>query len=205
LVAWLRGAKCGSAVRLDERRDQAQALSIHRQILIREEMPALPKSGIGSELTAYSGPRLADFAHAEDPHPLSDRHLLHAGGASARPYHSFLAGRGTRRWTHACVVPEYAGVANALGRCSGERRGRVAPPPFAPSRRRLIKCSGTDAFETTGIFSRTRRAFARGFAEREARRKRRGGGVGRTGDPASRKSRWCPPPDTGATCSSRAP
>lgn len=87
-------------------------------MLIREEMPSFQKNGIGADLNAFLDRawKMSEQAREGCVHfGVSTRSVLVGVGA---PIHIFLPDVARALGT-ACVIPEYAGVANALGSVVG--------------------------------------------------------------------------------------
>ena len=87
-------------------------------MLIREEMPAFQKNGIGGDLTAFLDRawQMSRQARKGCVHfGVSTRSVLVGVGA---PVHIFLPDVASALGT-TCVIPAYAGVANALGAVAG--------------------------------------------------------------------------------------
>jgi len=133
-------------------------------MLIREDMPAFQKTGIGGELTAFLNRawQMSGSSDAGTRFRIDTSSALVGVGA---PTHLFLPDV-ARALGAACVVPELAGVANALGAVAGNVAAVCAAtirPAFEG-----FQVFAADAFDTAEYLEDATR-IAREFAERAAR------------------------------------
>lgn len=133
-------------------------------MLIREDMPAFHKTGIGGDLVAFLNRAWEMSRQAETGTRFQVATTSTLVGVGA-PIHLFLPDV-ARALGAGCVVPELAGVANALGAVAGNVAA-VCAATIRPSAEGF-QVFGADAFETAEFLEDATR-IAREFAEREAR------------------------------------
>jgi N-methylhydantoinase A/oxoprolinase/acetone carboxylase beta subunit len=133
-------------------------------MLIREDMPAFHKTGIGSELTAFLNRAWEMSREAETGTRFQVATTSTLVGVGA-PIHLFLPDV-ARALGAESVVPELAGVANALGAVAGNVAA-VCAATIRPSGDGF-QVFGADALETVEFLEDATR-IAREFADREAR------------------------------------
>lgn len=133
-------------------------------MLIREDMPAFHKTGIGGDLAAFLNRSWEMSREAESSTRFQVVTTSTLVGVGA-PIHLFLPDV-ARALGASCVVPELAGVANALGAVAGN----VAAVCAATIRPNVegFQVFGGDASATAEFLEDATR-IAREFAEREAR------------------------------------